>query len=268
MPNSVFIWKKFSVFICQNLSLLFYHSQYYDTLKLIALLFASIILWTFAAKNQANILWFIIIGSLSIRFIVKNKNVEKKDVLIGVTFGSISVLSSPVEGVFTILAYIGATSVFKNSNNKIILFKKNRNVLGALSLIIVNGGLLGVINLILAVLQNIQVNFSLNIYWVLRAFNAGIAEEILFRFLFFAVCIRIVKDKQLSKLQSFIIYLIMVVPHTLIHFNLDTFNFQIVVVLCLLFGLPFAILQRRRDLLSAIGAHTIVDIIRFCVFGV
>lgn len=34
-----------------------------------------------------------------------------------------------------------------------------------------------------------------------------------------------------------------------------------------IFGLPLAIMQRKHDLSSAIGAHAIVDIIRFCVLG-
>ena len=35
----------------------------------------------------------------------------------------------------------------------------------------------------------------------------------------------------------------------------------------LLFGLPFALLQRKRDLLSAMVAHGTVDFIRFCLMG-
>lgn len=40
-----------------------------------------------------------------------------------------------------------------------------------------------------------------------------------------------------------------------------------VTILSQLFGLPFAILQRKRDLTSAMIAHGVVDVIRFCFLG-
>jgi len=89
----------------------------------------------------------------------------------------------------------------------------------------------------------------------------------MFRFFFFAVCIRVIKDKKLSNFQNCICYLIMVIPHVLIHFNTNTFNITTMVILSLLFGLPFAIMQRKRDLSSAIGCHMLVDLIRFCLTG-
>lgn len=65
----------------------------------------------------------------------------------------------------------------------------------------------------------------------------------------------------------------MVIPHVLIHIP-DTFlTYGIVsgivniVMLSLIFGIPFAILQRKRDLLSAMIAHGTVDVIRFSFLG-
>lgn len=60
----------------------------------------------------------------------------------------------------------------------------------------------------------------------------------------------------------------MILPHVLLHFNTANFALGSVLALALLFGLPFAVMQRKRDVSSAIGAHTVVDVIRFCSFGV
>ena len=49
------------------------------------------------------------------------------------------------------------------------------------------------------------------------------------------------KDGALSKFDNFLCYAIMVLPHVLIHFDATTFTLSSVVVLALLFGLPFAI---------------------------
>ena len=66
----------------------------------------------------------------------------------------------------------------------------------------------------------------------------------------------------------------MVIPHVLIHMP-DMFieNGLIngiigIVMLTILFGLPFAFLQRKWDLTSAMIAHGIVIAIRFSAFGI
>ena len=50
--------------------------------------------------------------------------------------------------------------------------------------------------------------------------------------------------------------------------NLQNFNTGSVITLSLLFGLPFALMQRKFNLISAIGSHAFVDFVRFCVLGV
>jgi hypothetical protein len=66
----------------------------------------------------------------------------------------------------------------------------------------------------------------------------------------------------------------MVIPHVLLHFpDMIATNgigsiIGNVIILSLLFGLPFALLLRKRDLFSAITAHTLVDLIRFICLGI
>ena len=82
------------------------------------------------------------------------------------------------------------------------------------------------------------------------------------------MCVAIVKDKKMSKAENVLIYLIMTIPHVLIHFNLETVDLGSIIVLFALFGFPFAVLQRKRDLTSAIVAHSVVDLIRFILLGI
>lgn len=237
----------------------------HSTLKLILLLFGSIVVWGLTVMFKAPILWFAIILALSITYIVKNRNVEKREILIGLSFGVISIPVDPILGIMSILAYLGAVSVLKGADNKINLYNKDNSILNTVLFVVVVGGALGAINIILS---GTPINPSIKFYWVLRAFKAGITEEILFRFLFFAVCVRVMKDKPFSKSQNIICYLFMTIFHTLIHFDFSTFDLASVVMLTLLFGIPFAITLRKRDLTSAIGIHMFVDLIRFVLTGV
>lgn len=107
----------------------------------------------------------------------------------------------------------------------------------------------------------------MNIKWITDALRAGIFEKIFFRFFFFALCVYFTRDKLLSKMENAICYVIMVIPHVLIHFNFQTFSVGNLVMLSLFYGFPFALIQRKYNLVTAIGSHTFVDFIRFCTFG-
>ena len=59
-------------------------------------------------------------------------------------------------------------------------------------------------------------------------------------------------------------YFMMIVPHTVIH----GYGLIPTLILCVLFGLPFALLQRKRDIASAMISHGIVDAVRFTLTGI
>ncbi|OAB44557.1 CPBP family glutamic-type intramembrane protease [Paenibacillus glacialis] len=237
-------------------------------LKLILLFVGLIYLWSFAAKNQLNIIWFALFGIISVLYILKNKNTTRIDVIIGCVLGGISMPSNFIMGLSSIVIYIGAMSMFKTTGNKIVLVKNStkKDILISCLILIIVGIVLGIINVLLS-LSSTAINPSFQFSLILRAINAGVTEEIIFRMFPFALCAVIAKEQNFTKFQNTLCYLIMVVPHVLIHFDLNTFNITNVIVLSLLFGLPFAILQRKRDLISAMGSHTIVDIIRFCLIS-
>ena len=58
-------------------------------------------------------------------------------------------------------------------------------------------------------------------------------------------------------------WFMMCVPHTVAH----GYGILETILLCILFGLPFAVLQRKRDVTSAMVSHGVVDAVRFTIFG-
>ncbi len=246
-----------------------------EELKLFWVFILFIFVWIIANMFNMNILWFVIVGVIAIRYIVKEKNIDRKDIIIACTFGVVSmpsafgavfILSELIMGLVTIPAYLGAMSILKGSNNKVSVIRSGKKQIAvSFSIAIGIGIFLGVINLLLA---NFPINFSVKLKWFLDAINAGVTEEIIFRLFFFAICVAIVKDKKMSKSENVLSYLIMTIPHVLIHFNFETVDLGSIIVLFVLFGLPFAVLQRKRDLASAIAAHSVVDLIRFVLVGI
>ena len=71
------------------------------------------------------------------------------------------------------------------------------------------------------------------------------------------------KEQAPAKFQTFSMWFMMTVPHCLSH-GYPLFQSMILLVL---FSLPFTVLQRKRDIASAMIAHSLVDLMRFVVFG-
>lgn len=67
------------------------------------------------------------------------------------------------------------------------------------------------------------------------------------------------KDNKLS----FPVYFMMTIPHSFVH----GFGYFSTIIMAILFGLPFALLQKKRDLTSAMISHVFVDAVRFTLFG-
>ncbi len=242
-----------------------------NLIKLLSFCFVLMMMWLlpdiFRSENL-RVLWFIGAALISVFLAVKYKCLTKKDVFISVFLGGLAAISHPVNGITAMLSYIGGQSVLRNTRNGILLLKTDNKkaILITILLAIGTGTVLGIINLILGRASGMTLNPGFSLEWLALAFSAGISEEIIFRYLLFAICVHIVKDKALSKFESILCYFIMVVPHVLIHFNLHNFNLMNGIILAVFFGLPFAILQRKRDLMSAMGSHFLVDLIRFVIY--
>ena len=239
-----------------------------NTVKLTRLFIFFISGWFIANILKTTFIWFITINLIAIYLIIKNKSATSKDFILGIIFGVLCMPSSPIMGIFTIIPFVASIGIFKKSKNTVHIFSNDKKIiLLSVILTLLIGIILGAINVFFAI-DSIPINPDFKIQYVFNALRAGIFEEIFFRLFFFAMCVYITNDSKFSKTQNLLCYLIMILPHTLIHFNLSTFNLTSVIMLSLLFGLPFALMLRKLNLISAIGAHSIVDIIRFCTFGV
>lgn len=239
-----------------------------NSLKLMILFISLIATWVISVILHTTFVWLAAENLIAVYIIYKYREFDKTDIVMGCLFGILCLPSSLIMGITIILPYIAAMTIYKNSADKIFLFKWDRRntIVTTLTLIFIVGGILGGINVFFAI-NSMPVHLSFKFEWVTDALRAGIFEEIFFRFFFFALCAYLIKGQSLSKFQNILCYAIMVIPHVLIHFDFQNFRVVNLIMLSLLFGLPFAWMQRKVNLVSAIGSHAFVDFIRFCILG-
>jgi hypothetical protein len=135
-----------------------------------------------------------------------------------------------------------------------------QDILISLAIAVGSALILAVINYFLAN-SNSTKDFAITWQRLTICLSPAIFEEMACRAVFMAFCLYLFRKP--TKLQLFTMWFMMIVPHTLSHH----YNLILSLILCVLFGLPFAILQRKRDLTSAMISHGLVDAVRFCIFG-
>lgn len=235
-------------------------AQRHVTRKLSVLLIGLIVLNLLTKNGDIFYPAFFIISSIVL--MAKWKRVGKKDIVVGLILGIISF--NPVYGFCTVLGYIGAKSVFNKTEHHISVLPASMREVAFWGLL--GAGFLSFINIVW-MLSDTPVNISIHINAVIMGLNAGITEEILFRYLLFAICVCISGDEDLTKIQSVLCYFIMIIPHVLKHYSaFSAIVFWDFVLLCF-FGLSFTYIQRKSCLLVAIGAHFVVVLLRFMMFG-
>jgi membrane protease YdiL (CAAX protease family) len=108
-------------------------------------------------------------------------------------------------------------------------------------------------------------------YSAFEALRPAIYEEIVFRFFVLALCFYLLRSSRSPRLVSLVALVLAVVPHSLNHLP-DLFlenpmmGLAMLVATSLLFGLPMAVLQIKKNLESAIAFHWLIDFARF-LFG-
>lgn len=101
-----------------------------------------------------------------------------------------------------------------------------------------------------------------------EALSPAIHEEVVFRFFLLALVLHLLKYSASPRLAMAIALFLSVVPHSLNHLP-DLFlenplmAWALLAATSLLFGLPMAILQIRRNLETAISFHWFIDFARF-----
>ena len=238
--------------------------------KRLSILTSSLILLSiFTALTNTLIIWLVFILIVSLIILSKKWNdLRKIDIFTGILLSGIVTFSNIFMGILVLPAYLACTVILRNSNQSIKLF----HVISKLELnytifcIVVAGGLLSCLNVLLSA-SEYAIRFSFQASFITDALMAGISEEILFRMFLYALCIEITKGVSLNMFQEILCYSSMVIPHVLLHFT-GSIDITSVLILSFCFGLPFSLMQRKINLLSAIGAHSLVDLIRFIVLGI
>lgn len=163
----------------------------------------------------------------------------------------------------TVIASLAVFSVMeKYGDFELIKSDSKKEVFISIGMAVGIGLVLGIINCFLRTGNSkIDINFAFKN--IILCLNPAIHEEITDRAIFMAFCFYICRGTKLTKFQTFTMWFMMIVPHTMSH----EYGLPETLVLLVLFGLPFAILQRKRDLTSSMISHGLVDAIRFVAFG-
>lgn len=223
---------------------------------------------------------------VSVILLIKNHFPKIKYIVLSVVFTSLYLVSNIfsfnvftlIQGVILFLSGCASCSVFeKYERNSLRLIQniKKTDVFVSILIGIACGILWGGINYFLMRGSNPVVPTN-----ILKAFivslNPAILEEVAFRCVFFAFCLSMSGGELKSKFQRFTGWFMMIVPHILPHMLFSMTNNIIesvlswlisLVLYIVVFGFIFALLQKKRDIASAMIAHGIVDWIRFCIFG-
>lgn len=237
-------------------------------LKLFFITIIFILLSFFAVKFFAPLFLFLGIIIAAIYLLIKNKDkLTKKDLIVAIimsSLGSLNIIfiekSLLAIALFTIIfiTYIGSVTALKNFLGWDKLLSKNwqKNLIIATAI----GLILGFMNLGGA---EIKIKDP-TITPLLIGLQAGIMEEISFRFIFYALSIYILRGKEKNIVDNILIYAIMTLPHAIAH----GFNIRDLIGAWLVFAMPLAILQKKLDLTSSITTHSLIDLIRFSVLGI
>ncbi|MEG0451937.1 MAG: CPBP family glutamic-type intramembrane protease [Coprobacillus sp.] len=177
-------------------------------------------------------------------------------------------ISNAFIGIIVCPTYLAAVSILKGNNKEIAFYNHSRKkeLFWTFICIFICGSFLACLNLALS-LGSYQLDLSFQPMFIFHALRAGIFEEIIFRMFLFALCIEITGNLPYNKSQEMLCYLLMILPHVLLHFS-NTIDIVSIIILAIFFGLPFCLMQRKINLLSAIGAHSMVDFIRFIMLGI
>ncbi len=214
---------------------------------------------------------------LSIYLLIKLKLPSTKEIIISVAFAvlvsiaylgvqmriSVVITNGIIAGIPTLLCSLAVFSVMeKNYGIRIISTDKKYAPFTSVLIAIATGSILCAVNYFLMKGSN-TVDFEINISRLILCLSPAIFEEIAYRAIFMAFGLYAVGKEETTKFQQFTIWFMMCFPHTVAH----GYDIVSTIFLCVLFGLPFAILQRKRDITSAMISHGLVDAVRFTIFG-
>ena len=164
-------------------------------------------------------------------------------------------------GIPTLLSSLAVFSVMEKRGMYYLVSREGKHpAVTSILIAAAVGALLSVVNFFIS---GESADFKLSFWNLLLCLNPAIYEEMACRVIFMAFCVWYA-DGEMNFYQKFTMYFMMCVPHAAVH------GYPLIetIVLCVLFGLPFAILQRKRDIASAMISHGIVDAVRLTLMGI
>lgn len=243
----------------------------------------DIVLWLLflvfiAIRILCKIQYWIVLSSitcaLAITLLIKAKKPSKKYVWLSVIFAVLStvaylgynqnpwvLLYGLRAAIPTLLCSLAVFSVMEKRSEYVLLYQKGKYPFIITILIsLAVGAVLSVINFFIS---GKEAGFDFSFWKLLLCLNPAIYEEMACRAIFMAFCVWFA-DGEMNLFQKITMYFMMFVPHTVVH------GYPLIqtIMLCILFGLPFTILQKKRDITSAMISHGIVDAVRFIVIGI
>lgn len=207
----------------------------------------------------------------------------RRAVLLGLALGVVSGLShyqndpSPWwnlwQGLGTWACFLGGMLLFQGrSSPRVAAFAGTpagvgRSLLAGIAL----AAPLAIINNLYFYMGSGTISFQNPLVSAWAALSPGIHEEIIFRFFVLALCLALLQSVTARRTALVVAVLLAVVPHSLNHLpdlllENPVGGLILLIATSLLFGLPMALLQLRRDLESAIAFHWFIDFVRF-LFG-
>ncbi len=236
------------------------------------------VFWEVAFKTELRLM-VIITTVMSVVILSKNKMPAKKYIITSIIFTILSVvaylgftrdpflllINGLMAGVPTLLTSLAVFSVMQSHSGYQMVSKvKKYPLLKTIIIGVIAGIILSVVNTVLGLLGGREIAFELSLSNLLICFNPAIYEEMDGRAIFMAYCIYYAGNKKMNSFQLLTMYFMMSMPHTLAH----GYDFGTTVILWLLFGLPLTIIQRKKDIASAMISHGFIDAVRFTLFGV
>lgn len=172
----------------------------------------------------------------------------------------------------TSLAVFSTLSKISSNRFYILRNKSKQGIVISILIGIAFGVIWGGVNFLLMT-SNQQPELHIALDNFLISLSPAIYEEMACRTLYFVFCLHLLHGKPTTKWHHFTCWFMMVVPHVMPHTPDSFLNGGIIggiittLLYVVIFGLPFAILQRKRDVTSAMVGHGLVDAIRFSFFG-
>lgn len=192
-------------------------------------------------------------------------------VMLSVVFGlgadGVTMFYGAISAVSTLLASLAVFSVAgRRGDVRFVNRSKKLSPLWSALIAVGAGAVLAVVNYYLTrrsgEIPAVAGNPRYALY-TLAALCPAICEETAQRAVFMAFCLYGAKDGKPGFFRLLTMWVMMTLPHAISH----GYDLSWTLLLTVLFGVPFALLQRKRDVASAMIAHGIVDAVRIFVFG-